>query len=189
MSSRFLDPRNDIERAANETHGVLAPRDLAREQERIQRFGAESLRTQRIFTYETISRFATDVPSNTDTIMGDIMIDTGSLVTLMTITDDVPLQCRVMVLRIKSTVNVSAGALMPVLRVYEDGTPYDYPFDTCALYSSSHTRKNSAVFDWESAVQLSKGSAWQIIARTDASFAAITADIKVDITFAYEQWI
>jgi len=189
MAGRLIDPVNDIERAANEQHGVATTRSIVRGLAEQERFTADPSRNQKLILFETMSRYATDVPSNTDTIMGDIMIDTGSLVTLMTITDDVPMQCRIVALRIKSTVNVSAGTLTPVVRIYEDGSPYDYPFDTCALYTPGHTRKNSVVFPWESALQVSKGAAWQIIARTDASFTATTADIKVELTFAYEDWI
>jgi len=189
MVSRLIDPTRDIERAADAQHGVITQRELRREIDQAGKLDAQSDRTQRTFTFETLSRYFFDVPSNTDSIMGDIMVDSASTITLMTITDDVPLQCRIAVLRVKSTANVSAGTLIPVVRVYEDGVPVDYAFDTCELSAGDHSRRNSAVFDWPSAIQIAKNNAWQIIARTDAAFVATTADVKVDITFQYEQWI
>ena len=186
MSTRLIDPVEQINRGADEDHGIITPRSLTQRQDAQERFTAESSRTQRYLIFETLDFHKFDAPANTDSLMATMIAGTATTFLLSTVTPDVSQQCRISALRIMSTANITAGTAIPVISVTEGGSTTDYPFDECEL-STTDPRVKSVVFEWPSAIQMAKGATWYVILRTDASFAPTTADIKVLVTLGYDQ--
>lgn len=189
MGFRTIDPTRDIQRAADEDHGVLSPRILSSRQADQDRFTAESDRTQRVLVFETMELHKPSVPANTTSQMSHLVASSSTTMVLSTQSPDVGMQCRVVAVRLQGTQNVTAGIVQLQLTVFEDGVATDYVFDECQL-NTSNPRTKSLVIDWMQAPQLAKGATWSLFTRADASFLpAATINVKALITFGYEQWV
>ena len=185
-TTRLIDPREQLERAANEDHGVISVRTLRDDVAGQERYRAEFDRTQRFIVFETIEYDLYDVPANTDSSMYHLFAASASAISLNNMAIDIGCQCRICALRIMSNAAVTAGTCTPFVRVTEDGIDTDYPFDECQL-STTNTRKKGLVFDWQTSIQIAKGASYLVALRTDASFAPTTLDMKAHITFGYDQ--
>ena len=186
--ARLIDPVEHVKRTGDEELGYVPQREMVRRQDQAARLDAQSDRTQRFYNFETLERYYFNVPANSNLNMSDIMVASASTIVLLGITDDVPQQCRVTSIRIKSTEAITAGTLVPELRVTSGGTTTTYSFSECELSPGGNPWIASAVFDFTSAIQVEKDSAWALYVNTSAAFLPTTADIKVNITFCYDQW-
>lgn len=186
MGFRTIDPVRDIQRAADEDHGLLMPSAIERRRADQEKFTAELDRTQRIIVFETIEYVLYDVPANSDNSMYHLFAASASAISLNNMAIDIGCQCRICALRIMSNAAVTAGTCTPFVRVTEDGVDTDYVFDECQL-STTETRKKGIVFDWPTSIQISKGANYLIALRTSAAFAPTTLDMKAHVTFGYDQ--
>lgn len=187
MSGKFIDPVQHIRRTADESLGVVPQREIVRRQESGQRFDAQSDRTQRVLTFETIEVHQFNIPANTTTTMYHLIATGASTFALSNINPDVGLQCRAVIFRLTANGPVTAGTATLELTVFEDATTTNYLISECEL-NTTDTAAKSVVLPFAVAPQLAKGSAWTLSIVTSAGFLPITLDMKAQVTFGYEDW-
>lgn len=186
--SRFIDPIEHVKRTNDEALGYVPQREMVLRQERQERVDAQSDRTQRLIVFETLEYVIYDVPANADTAISQMFAASASAISLSSINIDIGQQCRVVALRIASNAAVTAGTVVPYITVTEGGSTTDYGFNECEL-SSLQQRFKSVVFDWSQSIQVAKGASFSLFLRTSAAFAPTTLDMKIHLTFGYEQWV
>lgn len=188
-TTRLIDPREQLERAANEDHGVISVRTLRDDLAGQERYRAEFDRTQRFIVFETMELHKPNVPANTTSQMSHLVASASTTMVLSTQSPDVGMQCRVCAVRLQGNQDVTAGTVKLQLTAFENSIATDYIFDECEL-SATNPRTKSLVIDWPQAPQLAKGATWSLLLRADSGFLPdATIDMKALITFAYEQWV
>ena len=188
MGGRLIDPVGQVVRTGDESLGYVPQREMTRRQERQLRTDADSERTERFVIMETIQAFYPNPPANATTQLMLMIATTSTTFSLSSRDPDVPMQGRVVAIRIMANGDVTAGTLTPVIYITENGGLSTYVINECEL-STAIPNTKSVMFDWPNAIQFAKAATWNVAAQTSAAYAPTTLDVTIWITFGYEQWV
>jgi hypothetical protein len=184
--SRLINPREDVLRDGWQREGWVPQRELTRRDDEAVKYGTDPL--TRVIVQETFVGFRDNLAANSTTGMHvDFRTSTSTVVTQGQGLD-VPAQARILLVRIISNADVTAGTATPQVSITESGGTDTYLFTECEL-STTTVRTKSARFDWANAVQIGKDATFMLQIVTSVGYTPITNDYSVRLVLGYESWV
>jgi hypothetical protein len=184
-SERIIDPRTAALRVGMQKEGWQTQRDLQQADEDTRRFADAGL--DRLIIQETFTTYAVNPPANDESSMEFVMAFGTTSFTLVNYVFRTPAQARVLLIRITSSADVTAGTVTPRIVATESGLSTGYTFTEVEM-STADPRFNTARFNWENAVQIARDAQFGIRLVTSAAYAPTTLDYVCQVVFGYEDW-
>jgi hypothetical protein len=182
---RIIDPRTAALRTGMQQEGWMSQRDLQQRDEDTRRFADAGL--DRLIIQETFTTYLDDPPANATTTMSFLMAFGTTNFSLVNYTFRTPAQARVLLIRITSSANITAGTITPRIVATESGLSTSYTFTEVEM-STADPRFNTARFNWETAPQIARDANFDIRLVTSAAYAPTTLDFVCQVVLGYEDW-
>lgn len=193
MTSRLLDPRNVITRAADADHGVVTLGHIVARQSSAEKKTAQPERNQLYIRHETITWYRTAVGAVGDAAyLMRVPIPTSDTTWNMGVQPVlVYAQCRILLARLRLDADRTAGSMVLRVRVIEASGTTDYDLSDMRIDGTTSatrtTREVVTAFAWDTAVQVSAGSTLEARLVT-TSWTPNTVNSSAVLTLGAQEW-